>query len=460
MIKTMHTIVPIIIVLGLLASTCRIGKVQASSKTWVVDYDGSADFKTIQEAINAAGPGDTISVKAGTYNENVEVNKQLNLIGEGPEVTLVKAADPNKHVMNVTSSNVVISGFNVSGSTAVDPIYGSGIRLTSVSNVSLLHNYVSHNLYGIYLEYSNNDTIANNTVDSNHWGINLENNDLHNTIEGNNVSSNSNYGIILWSYGSNNTVTDNTVSDGESGITLGYSEYNVIANNNISVNQIGVEIQQPSSNNAIYHNNIIGNNLQAGGGGLSGSVNHWDDGYPSGGNYWYDLSCLDSNHDGYCDSQYVLDANNTDHWPLAGTFHTYDLSYIEPGFTVTLVSNSTVSSLGVAVSIEHPADRFIIFDVAGDTGHGFCVLCIPKGLLAPPYVVSIDNGQTPVMYYNGALFDNGTHAWIYFEYLHSQHQAIIVPEYSLFAVLSILMIGSATMATLFCKKRMYSGIEK
>jgi len=460
MIKAMHTIVPIIIVLGLLASTCRIGFVQASSKTWTVDDDGPADFQTIQVAINAASPGDTISVKAGTYNENVEVNKQLNLIGEGPEVTFVKAADPNKHVMNVTSSNVVVSGFNVSGSTAVDPIYGSGIRLTSVSNVSLLHNYVSHNLYGIYLEYSNNDTIANNTVNSNHWGINLENNDLHNTIEGNNVSSNSNYGIILWSYSSNNTVTDNTASENGRGITLGYSEHNVIANNNISGNQLGVEIQQPSSNSTIYHNNIIGNNVQAGGGGLSGSVNRWDDGYPSGGNYWSDLSCLDSNHDGVCDSPYIVDANNTDHWPLAGAFHSYDLSYIQQGFTLALVSNSTVSSFDVAVLIEHPEDRFIVINVSGVTGYGFCVLCIPKGLLAPSYVVSIDNGQTSVMYYNGALFDNGTHAWIYFEYLHSQHQAIIVPEYSLFAVLSILMIGSATMITLFCKKRMYSGIEE
>lgn len=50
-----------------------------------------------------------------------------------------------------------------------------------------------------------------------------------------------------------------------------------------------------------------------------------DDGYPSGGNYWSDYSGVDeksgpnqdlSGSDGIGDTPYVIDENNTDHYPL------------------------------------------------------------------------------------------------------------------------------------------------
>jgi len=49
------------------------------SKTWYVDDDlqdyPSADFTKIQDAVNAASAGDTISGYPGTYSENVDVDK-------------------------------------------------------------------------------------------------------------------------------------------------------------------------------------------------------------------------------------------------------------------------------------------------------------------------------------------------------------------------------------------------
>jgi hypothetical protein len=63
----------------------------------------------------------------------------------------------------------------------------------------------------------------------------------------------------------------------------------------------------------IYHNNFIDNTLQVY---SFESLNVWDDGYPSGGNYWSDYTGTDGNGDGIGDTPYTIDVNNIDHYPL------------------------------------------------------------------------------------------------------------------------------------------------
>jgi hypothetical protein len=47
-------------------------------------------------------------------------------------------------------------------------------------------------------------------------------------------------------------------------------------------------------------------------------ANVWDDGYPSGGNYWSDYSGIDVNGDKIGDTPYVIDVDNQDNYPLMG----------------------------------------------------------------------------------------------------------------------------------------------
>ncbi len=65
----------------------------AGARVWTVAPDGTADFLTIQDAIDAADSGDEIRVAPGRYAERIDtVGKVLDLIGvEGAETTIVDA---------------------------------------------------------------------------------------------------------------------------------------------------------------------------------------------------------------------------------------------------------------------------------------------------------------------------------------------------------------------------------
>lgn len=400
--------------------------IRADTKTWIVDDDGPADFHTIQEAITAASPGDIIYVKTGAYNENIDVDKQLSLVGDGAEDTILSAANSDKNAINITANNVSISGFKITGATGWYPS-ASGVYLNHVNNVSLLHNYVTNNTYGICLDFSNNNTIKNNTVLLNYFGINLEHENRYNTIIENNASSNTVYGIVIWADSSNNLVANNVVLDNDPGISLGYSDFNVIAYNDLAGNSRGIEIQQISNNNTIFHNNIVDNNDQVYS--ISGAANFWDNG--AEGNYWSNYTGVDSEPDGIGDTPHIIDANNTDNYPLMGMFSVFEVT---PEHSIQTICNSTISGFqfnGTAIS----------FNVSGEDGTtGFCRICIPTVLIPnepDTYHVFVNGTEVP---HTLLLFSNSTHSYLYFTYEQTTKEVVIIPEFPSMLILPFLII--------------------
>jgi nitrous oxidase accessory protein NosD len=72
-----------------------------------------------------------------------------------------------------------------------------------------------------------------------------------------------------------------------------------------------------SSGNTIFHNNL-NNTRQVSG---DGSVNKWDLGYPTGGNYWSDYygshpNATEIDGSGIWNARYTNDSNVIDHYPL------------------------------------------------------------------------------------------------------------------------------------------------
>jgi parallel beta-helix repeat protein len=157
--------------------------------------------------------------------------------------------------------------------------------------------------YGIYIgvdSVNNMNDIINNTVSFCNNGIYLTESSQNN-ITGNNVSWNSIYGIFIYS-SSNNTVNNNYVAYNGWGISL-----------------------NASSDNRLYHNHIINNTNQARDDSDNG--NQWDNGYPSGGNYWSDYSGKDlysgpnqdiPGDDGIGDTNYSIDSDSRDNYPFMG----------------------------------------------------------------------------------------------------------------------------------------------
>ncbi len=130
---------------------------------------------------------------AGTYVENVDVNKWVTMIGDGADVVTVRAADVVDHVFEVTADWVNISGFMV---TATD--YSAGICLNDVNRCNISDNTASNSLYGIYLSSSSNNNLTSNTVSDNNHGIVIDYSN-NNTLQNNTLSENT-YNFGVWGY--------------------------------------------------------------------------------------------------------------------------------------------------------------------------------------------------------------------------------------------------------------------
>ena len=246
----------------------------------------------------------------------------------------------NQHNKQVPADAGVVVVVNSTGIVVKDlrlVNIGDGMIFAYTSN-SFITNIDSNGAsYGIRLDFSNNNTVNNNKVSGNMLGIFLSHSE-NNSISGNTASYNSWAGILLQNSDENNISTNVMHYNARHGIFLEGSGNNTIIQNTITYNGFRMRDYYPagicfsnSRDNSIHHNNFIDNLVQVSDipGEAITSVNIWDNGYPSGGNYWSDYNGTDfysgpfqneTDSDGIGDSPYIIDENNTDRYPL---IHSY-----------------------------------------------------------------------------------------------------------------------------------------
>lgn len=252
--KRMWTVVIATVLLTVLAFV-SIGCVSGAATLYVNPGD------SIQEAVDAAEPGDTIVVRDGTYTENITVYKRLTIQSDnGAHATNIQAA--GAHIIKVTADNVNITGFTIEGDSNHCGVYIKDVKTCTISN-----NIISDNYQGIYLLNANHNNIINNSAFSNtNYGIVLTGGSAHNQISKNNASNNLNYhGIGLLTASDNNTIANNTANNnGNNGIYLQESNNNKIIDNNAShnVNYHGISLSSSSRNE--IRNNIANANNKTG----------------------------------------------------------------------------------------------------------------------------------------------------------------------------------------------------
>ena len=176
------------------------------------------DYSTIQEAINAAWDGDTVFVRDGTYYEDVVLNRSLSLVGESKRSTIVDGKSGTV-VFNVTIGKVEISGFTVQNAF-------EGISLTNGGN-NITDNVVMNNEWaGIYLFISSGNVIADNTI------VNTGGSTWYYGA-----------GILCNAFSSQNTIANNTLDNNTWGIVFTTLDRNILRGNRILNCTFGFQVE-------------------------------------------------------------------------------------------------------------------------------------------------------------------------------------------------------------------------
>jgi hypothetical protein len=226
------------------------------------------------------------------------------------------------------------------------------------------------------------------------------------------------------------------------------SSTNVITGNNVIAGENAVYLFR-SLNNRIYHNNFASIDMEAH---CENSTSIWDNCLE--GNFWSDYNGTDGNQDGIGDTPYVIDENDTDHYPLMGTFQSFNVS-VDPRVSeeVLVISNSNIERAEVAYYPQSPWS--LILWVSGQNRtERFCRVTFQNDLLNYSVYHVYIIGWHAVEASWSIIESNGTHTTLYVTYNERTlpMPIVIIPEFLSFLVLTLFMI-TALLAIVIYKRR-------
>ena len=245
-----------------------------------------------------------------------------NSIGQIADNFAIISNAPYSYILN----NSIIGGVKL-----VDP-YGRGYlnNVIYANNISTTTDDYDWSAWGINIYMSHGNLIAKNNIDNSYAGI-VADLSSYNTIIGNSITY-SYIGLAAIQDGGENIFSGNSVVHCSfSAAAAGYSNYfyenNFIDNLN--------ELADPNS--------IRGPN--------NGRVIYWYKG--NHGNYWSNYNGSDANNDGVGDTHYIIDANNSDPFPLMAPFEATSVSL--PVWTSSITPVTLPSTFPTPKSTQSPS---------------------------------------------------------------------------------------------------------
>jgi parallel beta-helix repeat protein len=223
-----------------------------------VGGSGPGNYTSIQTAINDANHADIIFIYSGIYTENIVITKQITVMGEQKNTTIIQGSG-TADVVSILSTHTKLCSLTIQNSGLQWP--DAAIKIINSNNTTIVNNNISNNYFGIFVENSNFTTISENYItQNNNDGIMLIGQSNNNIIKNNSVSENNNHGIFLI-HSKNNTITKNKVTTNNIGIALGsWSSTNIVCSNELRNNTYSaVMLGSWSSNNTIKDNDIFDN---------------------------------------------------------------------------------------------------------------------------------------------------------------------------------------------------------
>lgn len=330
----------------------------------------SCEVKTIKGGIAIAADYDTLLIKKGTYKEfNIVIDKPLTLLGQ--EFPVIDGEDQGE-IITITSDYVTIDGLfiinvgtsytsdyaairvvkskyfliqnvvleklffgiyleksqngrvfhnNIIGDAVEEFNSGNGIQLWYCQNIEVEQNIIQHVRDGIYLEFSDNITIINNTSSNNvRYGLHFmfSNDDVyeHNIFENNGAGvavmfskkikmlkntfkknwGTASFGLLLKEINdaeiSGNTFEENTI-----GINIEGSNRIVYKNNGFIKNGWAIKVRGACYTNSFINNNFLYNSFD-----ISYNSKLNDNLFEK--NYWSSYTGYDLDKDGIGDVPY------------------------------------------------------------------------------------------------------------------------------------------------------------
>ena len=296
-------------------------------------YTGLNVFPTVQDGVNGASAGATVSIAAGTYTEQVIVGRSLTLSGADEATTIIKSPATTltalatvqsngqtlKPVVSDDSHDLTLKNLTVDGDGQGNANYsfaGLGVRdanvvVDHVTITGVRETPLNGDQHGNALYLVNDDAAARTATVSNSTFTDFQKNAIvlkgagltvdvnHDTITGTGaLAPNAQNGVEVYG-GATGSVSDNTISDIECGTSnCGVDWYNdyqaigimlyavtgpfTVSGNHVSNSDIGIYSQMASGAASMTDNVLTGNRYSGiafeegdatvSGGSVSGSV--------------------------------------------------------------------------------------------------------------------------------------------------------------------------------------------